>query len=421
MGVYHPHGDSAIYDTLVRMAQPFSLRYTLVDGQGNFGSVDGDPPAAMRYTECRMERITGELMADIDIETVDFVPNYDESTVEPSVLPTRIPNLIVNGSSGIAVGMATNIPPHNLTEVVNAAIDLVKNPKAGLAEVFKHVKGPDFPTGAILYGRSGIVDAYRTGRGRFLMRARVAIENVTKDLKALVVTELPYQVNKSTLFKRIAELVENKIISDIDIGADRTRDESDRDGMRFVIGLKRGAQPEIVLNQLYKHTQLQESFSMIFLAVVNNQPRELGLAEAIRVFIDHRIEVVQRRTVYLLRKAREREHILEGLKIALDNLDTVIKIIRASGLPRRGSREPLRLGQGHRNHHPARPRARAPRGARPHPPPGRRHPRTAALSPHPALHRRAPQRAQGDPRQNRRVRRNPRQREKAPRRHRQGA
>jgi len=330
MGVYHPHGDSAIYDTLVRMAQPFSMRYPLVDGQGNFGSVDGDPPAAMRYTECRMERITGELMADIDMETVDFVPNYDESTVEPSVLPTRIPNLIVNGSSGIAVGMATNIPPHNLTEVVNAAIDLVKNPKAGLAEVFKHVKGPDFPTGAILYGRAGIVDAYRTGRGRFLMRARVATENVTKELKALVVTELPYQVNKSTLFKRIAELVQNKVISDIDIGADRTRDESDRDGMRFVIGLRRGAQPEIVLNQLYKHTQLQESFSMIFLAVVNGQPRELGLAEAIRVFIDHRIEVVQRRTVFLLRRAREREHILEGLKIALDNLDTVIKIIRAS-------------------------------------------------------------------------------------------
>ena len=310
MGVYHPHGDSAIYDTLVRMAQPFSLRYPLVDGQGNFGSVDGDPPAAMRYTECRMERIAGEMMADIDMETVDFVPNYDESTDEPTVLPTRIPNLIVNGSSGIAVGMATNIPPHNLTEVVNAAIDLVKNPKAGLAEVLKHVKGPDFPTGAILYGRAGIVDAYRTGRGRFLMRARVAIENVTKDLKALIVTELPYQVNKSTLFKRIAELVENKIISDIDISSDRTRDESDRDGMRMVIGLKRGAQPEIVLNQLYKHTQLQESFSMIFLAVVNSQPRELGLAEAIRVFIDHRIDVVQRRTVYLLRKAREREHIL---------------------------------------------------------------------------------------------------------------
>ena len=330
MGVYHPHGDSAIYDTLVRMAQPFSLRYPLVDGQGNFGSVDGDPPAAMRYTECRMERIAGELLADIDMETVDFVPNYDESTEEPTVLPSRIPNLIVNGSNGIAVGMATNIPPHNLTEVVNAAIALVRNPKGGLAEVLKHVHGPDFPTGAILYGRTGIVDTYRTGRGRFIMRARVATESVTKDLKALVVTEIPYQVNKATLFKRIAELVENKIISEIDISSDRTRDESDRDGMRFVIGLKRGAQPEIVLNQLYKHTQLQESFSMIFLAVVNGQPRELGLAEAIQVFIDHRIDVVQRRTVYLLRKAREREHILEGYKIALDNLDMVIKIIRGS-------------------------------------------------------------------------------------------
>jgi DNA gyrase subunit A len=330
MGVYHPHGDSAIYDTLVRMAQPFSLRYPLVDGQGNFGSVDGDLPAAMRYTECRMERITGEMLADIDMETVDFVPNYDESTVEPSVLPTRIPNLILNGSSGIAVGMATNIPPHNLTEVVNAAIALVKNPKAGLAEVLKHVHGPDFPTGAILYGRSGIAEAYRTGRGRFLMRARVATENITKDRQALIVTELPYQVNKATLFKRIAELAENKIITDVETSTEWTRDESDRDGMRLVIGLKRGAQPEIVLNQLYKHTQLQESFSMIFLAVVNSQPRELGLTEAIQVFIDHRIEVVQRRTVYLLRKAREREHILEGYKIALDNLDAVIRIIRAS-------------------------------------------------------------------------------------------
>jgi DNA gyrase subunit A len=330
MGVYHPHGDSAIYDTLVRMAQPFSLRYTLVDGQGNFGSVDGDPPAAMRYTECRMARIAGELLADIDMETVDFVPNYDESTFEPTVLPTRIPNLIVNGSSGIAVGMATNIPPHNLTEVLNATIALVKNPKGGLAEVLKHVHGPDFPTGGILYGRSGIVEAYRIGRGRFLMRARVAIENVTKDRQALIVTELPYQVNKSVLFKRISELVENKIISEIDTNTEWTRDESDRAGMRMVIGLKRGAQPEIVLNQLYKHTQLQESFSMIFLAVTNGQPKELGLADAIQLFIDHRIDVVQRRTVYLLRKAREREHILEGLKIALDNLDTVIRIIRAS-------------------------------------------------------------------------------------------
>jgi DNA gyrase subunit A len=326
MGVYHPHGDSAIYDTLVRMAQPFSLRYPLIDGQGNFGSVDGDPPAAMRYTECRMERIAGELLADIEMETVDFTPNYDESTFEPSVLPTRIPNLIVNGSNGIAVGMATNIPPHNLTEVVNATIDLVKNPKAGLAEVLKHVHGPDFPTGGFLYGRAGVAQAYKTGRGRFIMRAKVATESLTKERQAIIVTEIPYQVNKSKLIERIAELVNDKVIDDIG----DVRDESDRDGMRIVIELKRGAQPEIILNQLYKHTQMQESFSMIFLAVVNGQPRELGLDVAIRVFIDHRIDVVQRRTVYLLRKAREREHILEGYKIALDNLDTVIKIIRAS-------------------------------------------------------------------------------------------
>jgi DNA gyrase subunit A len=326
MGVYHPHGDSAIYDTLVRMAQPFTLRYPLVDGQGNFGSVDGDPPAAMRYTECRMERLAGELLADIDMETVDFVPNYDESTLEPSVLPTRIPNLIINGSSGIAVGMATNIPPHNLTEVVNAAIALVNNPNAGLAEVLNHVQGPDFPTGGFLYGKSGIAQAYKTGRGRFMMRARVAMENLSKERQAIIVTEIPYQVNKSRLIERIAELINEKIVDDIG----DVRDESDRDGMRIVIELKRGAQPEIVLNQLYKHTQMQESFSMIFLAVLNGQPRELGMDAAIRAFIDHRIDVVQRRTVFLLKKAREREHILEGLKIALDNLDTVIRIIRAS-------------------------------------------------------------------------------------------
>jgi DNA gyrase subunit A len=333
MGVYHPHGDSAIYDTLVRMAQPFSLRYPLVDGQGNFGSVDGDPPAAMRYTECRMMRIAGELMADIEMETVDFVPNYDESTVEPTVLPTRIPNLIVNGSSGIAVGMATNIPPHNLTEVVNAAIELIQNPEAAqnreaaLAIVLKHVQGPDFPTGGFLYGKSGIPQAYRTGRGRFLMRARTALESLTKEKQAIIVTEIPYQVNKSKLIERIAELVTDKIVDDIS----DVRDESDRDGMRIVIELKRGAQPEIVLNQLYKNTQMQESFSMIFLAVLNGQPRELGLDQAIRCFIDHRIDVVQRRTVFLLKKDRAREHILEGLKIALDNLDTVIRLIRASG------------------------------------------------------------------------------------------
>src|SRR5579863_10664478 len=269
MGQFHPHGDSAIYDTLVRMAQNFSLRYPLIDGQGNFGSVDGDPPAAMRYTECRMDRIAGELLADIEMETVDFTPNYDESTVEPVVLPTRIPNLIVNGSNGIAVGMATNIPPHNLTEVVNAAIELIQNPKAGLAEVLKHVQGPDFPTGAYLYGRAGIAQAYKTGRGRFLMRARTGLENLTKEKQAIIITEIPYQVNKSKLIERIAELANEKIIDDIS----DVRDESDRDGMRIVIELKRGSQPEIVLNQLYKHTQLQESFSMIFLAVLNGQPR----------------------------------------------------------------------------------------------------------------------------------------------------
>jgi DNA gyrase subunit A len=327
MGVYHPHGDSAIYDTMVRMAQPFSLRYPLIDGQGNFGSVDGDPPAAMRYTECRMSRIAGELLADIEMETVDFTPNYDESTVEPTVLPTRIPNLIVNGSNGIAVGMATNIPPHNLTEIVNATIELVKDPHAGLEEVLKHVQGPDFPTGGFVYGTGGIAQAYKTGRGRFMMRARVATENLTKEKQAIIVSEIPYQVNKSRLIERIAELANEKIIDELS----DVRDESDRDGMRIVIELKRGAQPEIVLNQLYKHTQMQESFSMIFLAVLHGQPKELPLDHAIRAFIDHRVEVVQRRTVYLLRKAREREHILEGYKIALDNLDTVIRIIRASG------------------------------------------------------------------------------------------
>jgi DNA gyrase subunit A len=267
------------------------------------------------------------LLADIEMETVDFSPNYDETTVEPAVLPTRFPNLIVNGSSGIAVGMATNIPPHNLTEVINASIEMVQNPEAGLAEVLKHVQGPDFPTGGFIYGKSGIVQAYKTGRGRFMMRAKVAIENLTKEKQAIIVTEIPYQVNKSVLIQRIAALVTDKIIDEIS----DVRDESDRDGMRIVIELKRGSQPEIVLNQLYKHTQMQESFSMIFLAVLNGQPRELSLDQAIRCFIDHRIDVVQRRTVFLLRKARDREHILEGLKIALDNLDTVIRIIRASG------------------------------------------------------------------------------------------
>ncbi len=340
MGVYHPHGDSAIYDTLVRLAQPFSLRYPMVDGQGNFGSVDGDPPAAMRYTESRMTRIAGQMLADIDQETVDFVPNYDESTSEPTVLPTRIPNLIINGSNGIAVGMATNIPPHNLTEVIDATIALVNNPAAGLAEVLKHVQGPDFPTGGFIYGRSGIAQAYATGRGRFLMRAKAAIEQLKGGRTAIVVTEIPYQVNKAKLIERIAELVNEKIITDI--AEDDFRDESDRDGMRIVIGLKRGAEAQIVLNQLHKHTQMQESFSMIFLAVVNGQPRELPLHEAIRHFIDHRVDVVRRRTAFLLRKAREREHILEGYKIALDNLDQVIRIIRGSS-SRVEARENLRI------------------------------------------------------------------------------
>jgi DNA gyrase subunit A len=332
MGNYHPHGDSAIYDTMVRLAQPFSLRYMMVDGQGNFGSVDGDPPAAMRYTESRLTRIAGEMLADIDMDTVDFVPNYDESTLEPSVLPARIPNLIVNGSSGIAVGMATNIPPHNLTEVLNAAIALLtKSPqdhRSDLDLVLEHVLGPDFPTYGLLYGRSNIRQAYATGRGRFMMRASCKIENISGGRQAIIVTAIPYQVNKAKLIERIAELVNEGIITDI--ARDEFRDESDRDGMRIHIGLKRGAEHQIVLNQLHKHTQMQESFSMIFLAVHNGQPKELPLDQAIRAFLDHRGDVVRRRTAFLLAKARDREHILLGLQIALDHLDQVIRIIRQS-------------------------------------------------------------------------------------------
>ena len=326
LGKYHPHGDTAVYDAMVRMAQGFSLRYPLIDGQGNFGSVDADPPAAYRYTECRMTEISEELLADIDKDTVDFLPNFDETTVEPLVLPTRIPNLIINGSEGIAVGMATKIPPHNLTEIVDAAIMLVNNPHATLADIMKYVQGPDFPTGGFIHGRGGIVEAYRTGRGRFVMRAKAAIEHMTKERDAIVVTEIPYQVNKANLIKRIAELVNTKIIDEIG----DVRDESDRDGMRIVIEMKRGAEAQIVLNQLFKHTQMQESFSMIFLAVVNGQPREMGLLQAIQYFVDHRIDVVRRRTAYLLMKAQEREHILEGYQVALDRVDDVIRIIRGS-------------------------------------------------------------------------------------------
>ncbi|HLY92926.1 MAG TPA: DNA gyrase subunit A, partial [Candidatus Angelobacter sp.] len=327
MGKYHPHGNLAVYDALVRLAQDWSMRYPLVFGQGNFGSVDGDPPAADRYTEARLARVSTGLLEDLDKETVDFHPNYDDSEIEPDVLPTRIPNLLVNGSDGIAVGMATKIPPHNLTEIVEAAIMLVNNPTTTLKEILKVVKGPDFPTGAYIYGRSGIEAAYTNGRGRFMMRAKAKIEELTQGRKAIIVTEIPYQVNKAAVVRRIAELVNDKVIDDIS----DVRDESGRDGMRIVVELKRGAEEQIILNQLYKHTDLQTGFSMIFLAVVNGQPKEMGLIQAIQLFIDHRVEVVRRRTSYLLEKAREREHILEGYKMALDNLDAVIKLIRGSG------------------------------------------------------------------------------------------
>src|SRR3984885_5883967 len=333
MGNFHPHGDAAIYDTMVRLAQPFSMRYVLVDGQGNFGSVDGDPPAAMRSTEARLTRIAGEMLADIDSDTVDFTPNYDESSLEPTVLPARIPNLIVNGSGGIAVGMATNIPPHNLTEVVNACIAVISKDKAetrsDLELCLEHVKGPDFPTGGFIFGKSTIRNAYATGRGRFMMRAKASIEKISGGREAIIVTEIPYQVNKAKLIERIAELVNEGVITDI--ARDEFRDESDRDGMRIVIGLKRGAEHQIVLNQLHKHTQMQESFSMIFLAVHNGQPKELPLDAAIRAFLDHRVEVVRRRTAFLLGKARDREHTLLGYQVALDHLDNGIRTIRQSG------------------------------------------------------------------------------------------
>jgi DNA gyrase subunit A len=326
MGKYHPHGNLAVYDALVRLAQDWSMRYPLIFGQGNFGSVDGDPPAADRYTEAKLAQVSVPLLEDLDKETVDFHPNYDGSEVEPDVLPARIPNLLVNGSDGIAVGMATKIPPHNLTEIVDATITLVNNPNSQLAEILKFVQGPDFPTAGIIHGRAGIFEAYRTGRGRFMMRAKAAIENITKDRQAIIVTEIPYQVNKSVLIKRIAALVNDKEIEDIS----DVRDESDRDGMRIVVELKRGVEAQIVLNQLFKHTEMQQGFSMILLAVVNQQPREMGLVQAIKYFIEHRVDVVRRRTAYLLQKAKDREHILEGYLTALDHLDNVIVIIRGS-------------------------------------------------------------------------------------------
>ena len=329
IGKYHPHGDSAVYDTIVRLAQDFAARYPLVDGQGNFGSIDGDSAAAMRYTEVRMARLADELLADLDKETVEFGPNYDDSLQEPLVLPARFPNLLVNGSSGIAVGMATNVPPHNLSEIINATVLLIENPGASLDEVMAMVPGPDFPTAGFIYGRSGIRAAYESGRGIITMRARAAIEKFTRDREAIVVTEIPYQVNKAKLIERIAELVRDKKIE----GISDLRDESDREGMRIVIELKKDEPAQVVLNNLYKMTPMQSSFGIILLAIVHNQPRILNLREALGCFIEHRKEVVRRRTVFELRKAEARAHILEGLKRALDMLDQVIALIRASKEP----------------------------------------------------------------------------------------
>jgi DNA gyrase subunit A len=331
IGKYHPHGDSAVYDAMVRMAQPFSMRYLLVDGQGNFGSVDGDPPAAMRYTEVRMSRIAHELLADIDKETVDFVPNYDESEREPAVLPTRVPNLLVNGSSGIAVGMATNIPPHNLTEIVNACVALLDDPGISLAGLMQHVPGPDFPTAGIINGANEIVAAYKSGRGRLSVRARAAIEDVDGKTgrQAIVVTELPYQVNKARLLERIAELVHGKQID----GISELRDESDKDGMRIVIELKRGEVAEIVLNNLYAQTPMETVFGINMVALQDGQPRLFGLKDMLDAFLRHRREIVTRRTIFELRKARERAHVLEGLAVALANIDDVIALIKAAPTP----------------------------------------------------------------------------------------
>jgi DNA gyrase subunit A len=331
LGKFHPHGDASVYDSLVRMAQDFSMRYPLVDGQGNFGSVDGDPPAAMRYTEARLSRIATGLLEDIDKETVDFRPNYDESEFEPEVLPTRVPNLLVNGSSGIAVGMATNIPPHNLTEIIEATILLIRNPQTQLDKIMEIVQGPDFPTGGFILGRQGILEAFRTGRGSLKIRAKAIIEPMRKgDREHIVVTEIPYQVNKSRLIENAAALVNEKKIE----GISEIRDESDRDGMRIVFELKRGEQADVILNNLYKQTQLQISFGIINLSIVNGQPRELGLISTIKYFIEHRVDVVRRRTDFELRKARDREHILLGFRVALDNMDEVIRLIRGSASPK---------------------------------------------------------------------------------------
>ncbi|HHJ37838.1 MAG: DNA gyrase subunit A [Methylothermaceae bacteria B42] len=331
IGKYHPHGDTAVYDTIVRMAQPFSMRYVLIDGQGNFGSVDGDPPAAMRYTEIRMSRIAHELLADLEKETVDFIPNYDESEHEPVVLPAKVPNLLVNGSAGIAVGMATNIPPHNLTEVINGVLALIDDPSITIDGLMRHIPGPDFPTGAIINGAKGIRQAYETGRGRIYLRACSHVET-SKDSgrQSIVVTELPYQVNKARLIEKIAALVKDGKLE----GISALRDESDKDGMRMVIELRRGEQPDVVLNNLYQHTQLQNVFGINMVALVDGRPGCLNLKEILEAFVDHRREVVTRRTLFELRKARERVHVLEGLAVALANIDEIIELIKSSPSPK---------------------------------------------------------------------------------------
>jgi DNA gyrase subunit A len=329
LGKYHPHGDSAVYDAMARLAQDFSMRYLLVDGQGNFGSIDGDAPAAMRYTEARLAPMAEELLADIEKETVDFIPNFDESLSEPTVLPARLPNLLLNGSSGIAVGMATNIPPHNLSEIVRAAVLLLEKPEASLEELMELVPGPDFPTAGFIYGRNGIRNAYQTGRGIIVLRARAAIEKLARDREAIIVTEIPYQTNKAKLIERIADLVHDKRLE----GVSDLRDESDREGMRIVIELKKDEPAQVVLNNLYKLTPMQSSFGIILLAIVQNQPRVLTLRDMLVSFVDHRKDVVRRRTIFELKKAEARAHILEGLKRALDLLDEIITLIRASKEP----------------------------------------------------------------------------------------
>jgi DNA gyrase subunit A len=331
IGKYHPHGDMAVYDAIVRMAQDFSLRYPLIDGQGNFGSIDGDPPAAMRYTEIRMAKLSKELLEDIDKETVDFVPNYDESLLEPSLLPSKFPNLVVNGSSGIAVGMATNIPPHNLAETINGLIALIESPDLSTEELMAHLPGPDFPTGGFIYGKEGIRAAYESGKGVIQLRGRAIIERDRKgERESIVVTELPYQTNKAKFIERIAELIEEKVIE----GIANVRDESDRDGMRVVIELKRNEVAEVILNQLYKHTQMQTSFGIILLAIHQNQPKLLPLREMLQLFVQYRREVVTRRSLFDLKKAEARAHILEGLKKAIDQIDAVIATIKASKTPK---------------------------------------------------------------------------------------